>query len=85
MQTPDVDTAARASDLARAVGCMTERDFCDLMKIAQPTAETWRKRGHGPAFIRAGNAVLYPVTAVAEFIQARAKRPSAKVPAKSVL
>jgi hypothetical protein len=85
MQPPEIDTTNRASELARAVGCMSERDFCELLKIAQPTAETWRKRRQGPTFIRAGNAVLYPVQAVAEFIQARAKRPAAKVPAKSVL
>jgi Helix-turn-helix domain len=85
MQTPQVSTNASASELARSVGCMTEADFCDLLKIARPTAETWRKRRQGPTFIRAGNAVLYPVEAVAEFIQARAKRPAAKAPAKSVL
>ena len=85
MQAPPAINSANASDLARAVGCMTESDFCDLMKIAQPTAKTWRKRGQGPAFVRAGRAVLYPVASVSEFIQARAKSPSGKVPAKSVL
>ena len=84
MQTPPLDTSARA-DLARAVGCITEQEFCELLKIAQPTAETWRKRGKGPSFVRAGNAVLYPVDSVAAFIKAKARKPAGNVPAKSVL
>jgi hypothetical protein len=84
MQTPPLDTSIHA-DLARAVGCMTEQDFCALLKIAQPTAETWRKRGKGPAFVRAGNAVLYPVDSVADFIKTKARKPAGTVPAKSVL
>jgi hypothetical protein len=48
-------------------------ELCRLGKIAPATAEAWRKRGLGPAFIRFGNVVLYPRKDLAEYLQAKAR------------
>lgn len=62
-------------ELAMRLGCITEDDFIALADVKQATAEAWRKRGVGPAYTRLGNRVLYPLTAVQEFIDSKIKEP----------
>jgi hypothetical protein len=57
--------------IARAVGCLTREQVCRLAKVTPTTEEAWRKRGTGPAYVRFGNTVLYPVPSLAEFLQAK--------------
>lgn len=63
----------RLRKLAESVDCMTEEDFRLLADITEGTAEAWRKRGTGPAYLRAGNRVLYPRKAVADFVQSKVR------------
>lgn len=62
-------TDDRLRQLADSVDCLTEDDLLLLAGITRGTAEAWRKRGSGPAYLVVGNRVLYPRTAVAEFLQ----------------
>lgn len=80
----DDPAQARLSVLAQAVDCIAEPDFCFLADITPGTAENWRKRGKGPAYVLIGNRYLYPRQAVVEFVAShlRERRPPA---AKSVL
>jgi len=79
-----VTEAQRVSALAQSLDCIAEPDFCLLADITPSTAEGWRKRGKGPAYVLIGNRYLYPRQAVAEFVQSkvRARRTS---PAAGVL
>jgi hypothetical protein len=79
-----METADRVANLAQSLDCMTEDDLIALADITPITAEAWRKRGKGPAYVLIGNRYLYPRTAVAQFVQdnVRERRP---VTAKAVL
>lgn len=71
----------RVQALAQSLDCFTEEDFRTLAGITSNTAEAWRKRGKGPAYILFGNRYLYPRDAVAEHLQTLVRdrgRPSAK-------
>ena len=63
--------------LAGSLDCLTEHQLCRLGGITENTAEAWRKRGTGPAYVRFGNTVLYPRRVVADFLAAnvRERRP----------
>ena len=59
----------RIRELAEALDCFIEEDFQALADVKPGTAEAWRKRGQGPAYIRLGNRVLYERAAVRTFLQ----------------
>ena len=63
----------RLATLVQSLDCMTESDLLLLADINISTAEQWRKRGDGPAYIRAGNRYIYPRSAVAEWIAGRVR------------
>lgn len=62
----------RGHALARLLDFLTVEDICDLYGITPGTAESWRKRGKGPAHIIAGTRPLYPKAGVAADLEARA-------------
>jgi hypothetical protein len=64
------DIERRERELAGSFDCMTATDFQLLTGITASTAEAWRRRGKGPAYILVGTAHLYPLDAVREFLQA---------------
>lgn len=71
------DTQDRARDLADRLDCILEEDFQLLAEITPSTAEAWRKRRHGPEYIRIGNRVLYPRKSVAKHLESLMReRPS---------
>ena len=74
----------RIRDIAQSVDCLTEPDLCLLAGITSTTAENWRKRGKGPAYVLIGNRYLYPRQAVVEFVASNLRERHA-VPAKAVL
>lgn len=74
----------RAKALAGTLDCLTEEDLCALYNIQPSTAENWRKRGKGPAYILAGNRYLYPRSSVASDLEARIRTRSAP-PARGCL
>lgn len=74
----------RARVLAQSLDCLTEQDLCALYAIAPSTAEAWRKRHQGPAYILAGNRYLYPRDSVAADLQSRV-RTRQPAPGKSML
>ena len=57
------------SALAQSLDCLAEPDFCLLADITPSTAESWRKRRKGPAYILIGNRYLYPRAEVAKHLQ----------------
>lgn len=61
----------RVQALAESLDCLTEQDLCTLYAIAPSTAEAWRKRHQGPAYVLAGNRYLYPRASVAADLQCR--------------
>lgn len=66
--------------LAARLDCFTDEDVQELAGVTPKTAEAWRKRGVGPAYILFGNTYLYPVKAVAEHLEGltRARKPLGK-------
>lgn len=84
---PDTVTqpdACRAQSLAQSLDCLTEQDLCALYGITPNTAEAWRKRRKGPAYILAGNNYLYPRSSIAADLQSRV-RDRIEAPAKAFL
>jgi hypothetical protein len=76
--------AIRVQALAQSLDCLTEQDLCALYGITPGTAEAWRKRRKGPAYILAGNNYLYPRRCVAADLKAREREP-VNTPAKGML
>lgn len=70
MKTNEHDEA-RARELAERLGYFTEDDVCALYGIKASTAEAWRKRGLGPAYILAGTRPLYSRAAIESDLQKR--------------
>lgn len=62
------DENGQVEQLAASLDCMTEEELLLLAKIKRPTAEAWRKRGLGPAYVLLGNRFLYPKKAVAAYL-----------------
>ena len=79
---PDND---RIRELAQSMDCLPESDLCLLADVTPSTAEAWRKRGKGPAYILIGNRYLYPRTAVAEYLQSRVRERRPAVNVRGVL
>lgn len=73
--TPGPD---RISTLAIALDVIAEADLCALAGITPATAEAWRKRQRGPAYVLLGRKYYYPRQAVAEYLQSllRDRRPT---------
>ena len=63
-QPVPASSADRVAALAESFDCLTESDLLVLAGIKRGTAESWRKRGKGPAYIMLGNQVLYPKAAL---------------------
>ena len=71
---------SRLRCLVDRLDCFTEEDFLLLTDASPSTLEQWRKRGEGPAYIRAANRILYPRQAVVDWLQTRLReRPSVPV------
>lgn len=62
--------------IAGSLDCLTTQQLCLLGGITESTADSWRRRGKGPAYVIFGNAVLYPRKCVADYLQqnVRARR-----------
>lgn len=76
--------AARLVAIIDRLDCFTEQDLQQLTDSKQETLSAWRKRGEGPAYIRAGNRFLYPRAAVVEWLASRVRERKA-VEAKGLL
>lgn len=75
---PDDVGGSRLSFLMDRLDCFTEADLLLLTDASPSTLEQWRKRGEGPAYIRAVNRFLYPRKGVADWLQTRLReRPAA--------
>ena len=79
-----VNDSAVVSELARAADCFTDDELTRLAKVKASTTEAWRKRGIGPAYVRFGNAILYPRLAVTDYLKTLVRERSS-VPVKSLL
>ena len=74
----------RERQLADSLGCIVESDLCLLAGILPATAEDWRKRGRGPAYILVGNKYLYPRDALTQYLSGKT-RERQPTPAKGLL
>lgn len=43
---------------------LTVKDLCQRWHIAAGTLQNWRSNGHGPAFLKWGKNILYPMTEI---------------------
>lgn len=84
MNSAAIEDRERARELARSLDCLSEEDFCILADVTPKTAEAWRKRGKGPAYVLIGNRFLYPRGKIAEFLQGRV-RERIQIAARAVL
>lgn len=73
MQHPDPSDTSQVRELAHRLDALTEAELVALAGVTPGTAEAWRKRGTGPSYVLLGNRVLYPRTAVAEFMQVKTR------------
>jgi hypothetical protein len=72
--TPSTD---RIRELADSLGFLTEADLLLLTDWSASTAESYRKRGDGPAWVRCGSNYLYPRAGVAAWLSARVRERNA--------
>lgn len=79
------ETSASVREVLRSIGYMSESEFLALCGVTAVTAEGWRKRGEGPAWVRLGNAVFYPVQGVAEVLRAKTREPRRAANARAAL
>jgi hypothetical protein len=81
MDTPQEHEHDRIRFLAESLDYISEPDFCLFAGITPKTAETWRKRGKGPAYVLIGTRYLYPRQALADHLQTlvRERRPQVRV------
>ena len=75
----------RIRELAESLDCFTDEDFQALADIKPGTAEAWRKRGQGPAYIRLGNRYLYSREAVREYLKTLVRARPQGIGARSLL
>lgn len=54
---------------------LTPKELCARYRntLSETTLANWRASGQGPAFLKAGGRVLYPIQAVLEWEQKRTK------------
>jgi len=71
MENTTPEETSRLRKLADSLQCITDDDLQLLADVTPSTAEAWRKRGQGPAYIRIGNRVLYPIECIATFMDSR--------------
>ena len=82
---PGRDNESTVRELARSLDCIEDSELQALAKVKASTTEAWRKRGKGPAYIIFGNAILYPRSAVAEYLQSLVRERSGAATARSLL
>lgn len=69
----ELSNEARLRVLADRLDCFTEYDLMVLTDTTPSTVEAWRKRGEGPAYVRAGNRYFYPRAKVVEWLHGRVR------------
>lgn len=90
-RTPSPTDAATAvarptpAELAYRLDCLTEHELCTLTRTAPDTPSQWRKRGIGPAYVRFGNAFLYPREALTEYLRQQLRKPAGRIHPREVL
>jgi predicted DNA-binding transcriptional regulator AlpA len=52
------------------IALLTEEQVAELLALSVRTLQAWRLRGAGPLFVRAGRAIRYQQSELAEWIAA---------------
>ena len=80
MGSKSVEATVSLREIAHSLGCLIPSEIQALTGWSESTLEAYRKRGKGPAFVKAGKHYLYPRSGVAEFMaeNTRARQTSAK-------
>lgn len=74
--TPATDQGRDAiREIALKLNHLPARDFEALAGVKRDTAESWRRRGKGPAYVLLGTEVYYPMDGVEAFMREKARRP----------
>lgn len=47
---------------------LTEREAAEILRLKPTTLKKWRVKGRGPAFLRLGTAIRYPLSALQRFV-----------------
>ena len=68
METSISENRSTLRELAHSLDCLVPSEVETLTGWAGSTLEAYRKRGKGPAFIKAGKHYLYPRSAIATFL-----------------
>ena len=87
MDSESAQQAARQDpirELAHRLGCASEEEVQQLVKLKPGTLESWRKHGKGPSYILFGNAFLYPFDGLGDHLR-RLIRERAGPPGKALL
>jgi hypothetical protein len=74
MEATEGERAPRLTVLADRLDYFTEDDLTLLAAVTLSTAEQWRKRREGPAYVRIGKRVMYPRIAVLEWMAHRVRQ-----------
>ena len=53
-----------------AASLLTEKDVAERLRLSPAMLQKLRREGGGPAFVRIGSAIRYPVAAVASWLDA---------------
>lgn len=64
------------SDLLNTLGYVPEHDVAAALGVEVATLRNWRSRGVGPAYSRAGGALVYPLEAIREWLAANVVTPA---------
>lgn len=67
------ETEVERRRIAEKIGYITADQLGQLAKVSPATIEDWRKRGKGPVCSLLGNAFLYELSDVMEYLNSRKK------------
>ena len=63
-----------APSIRRSLDILDEAELAMFLGIDQRTIQRWRAEGKGPAFIKAGNAVLFRLQDIREWLDQRVEQ-----------
>ena len=62
------------ASVRRWLGLLDEAELAKFLAVDTRTIHRWRAEGRGPAFIKAGNAVLFRLPDIREWLDQRVER-----------
>lgn len=69
--SPTLSPAPADSTASAVPALLTEREVASAMKLSTAMLQKMRREGTGPAFVRIGSSIRYPVSALAAWVTSR--------------